>query len=79
MAVSLALPDGAIVLAVLRKDARGEYGAVIEWDVVDPKDDKEFQLARSIMTTPELTAAFDVQVSGFHAFVCACDEHFKGW
>src|SRR5688572_5664062 len=68
MSVWFALPDGSIVDAIMRKDgASGRYAAIVQWRTVEPTED-EMLLARRIITTNDLAAAFAKAVDSYYEF-----------
>jgi len=67
MSVWLALPDGSIVDAILRKDQASDcYTSIVQWRIVDPGDDDEMLLARRIATGSDLACAFAKAVESYH-------------
>jgi hypothetical protein len=72
MSVWLALPDGSIIDAIIRKDtASGTYTSIVQWRTVEPTED-ELLLARRITTTSELAATFAKAVESYYDFQSRC-------
>jgi hypothetical protein len=72
MRVLIALPDGSIIHAIMRKDGpSGRYTSIVEWRSVEPADE-EMLLARRITTTSELAATFAKAVESYYDFQSRC-------